>query len=54
MPNLSPAGVRHRYSLYDNKASTGAEAAEGLAKLEASLRRIGYGITVDRGDFSGK
>lgn len=52
MPNLSPAGVRHRYSLYDNKASTGAEAAEGLAQLEASLGRIGYRITVDRGDFS--
>lgn len=54
MPNLSPAGVRNRYSLYDNKASTGAEAAEGLAKLEASLKRIGYRITIDRGDFSGR
>lgn len=50
MPNLSPPGVRGSYSLYDNKASTGEESAEGLPDLEASLGRIGYEIAVDRGD----
>lgn len=42
MPNLSPAKQRKKYSLYNNKASLGAEAAEGLALLEERLRRIGY------------
>ncbi len=27
MPNLSPAGVRKKYMLYDNKLSSGSEAA---------------------------
>ena len=30
MPNLSPAGVRKKYMLYDNKLSSGSEAAESL------------------------
>ena len=30
MPNLSPVIQRSKYSLYDNKASLGAEAAEGF------------------------
>lgn len=50
MPNLSPADVRGRYSLYDNKAYTGQEAAEGLAALKASVAQTGYRVVVDRGD----
>ncbi len=51
MPNLSPQSQRKNYSLYDNKASLGAEAAEGLAKLAERLKRIGYEISKERGDY---
>lgn len=50
MPNLSPAKVRGQYSLYDNKAYTGQEAAEGLAALKKSVARAGYEVVVHRGD----
>ena len=50
MPNLSPAGVRKKYMLYDNKLSSGSEAAESLELLRESLSKIGYGIAVSRGD----
>lgn len=50
MPNLSPSDVRAKYELYNNKLSIGAEAAEGLAALKESLFKLGYEITVDRGD----
>ena len=33
MPNLSPREQREKYTLYDNKAAFGAEAAEGLRAL---------------------
>ena len=33
MPNLSPVIQRSKYSLYDNKASLGAEAAEGASSV---------------------
>ena len=52
MPNLSPSSVREKYSLYDNKAAFGSEAAEGLKELEKQLERIGYTISIDRGDYS--
>lgn len=42
MPNLSPLKQRGKYSLYNGKASLGAEAAEGLALLEKQLEGIGY------------
>ena len=51
MPNLSPASVRANYALYDGKAITNAEAAEGIAQLEAQLATIGYHINWNRGDF---
>ncbi len=51
MPNLSPVTERKKYSLYNNKAALGAESAEGLAKLEQQLQRIGYRISYERGDF---
>jgi biotin synthase len=50
MPNLSPASVRKLYSLYDNKACTGLEAAEYKAQLEKRMGKIGYRIVTDRGD----
>jgi biotin synthase len=52
MPNLSPSDVRAKYAIYENKASWGAEAAEGLAALEAELNSIGYHIDYTRGDFN--
>ena len=51
MPNLSPTDVRAKYSIYDSKASWGAEAAEGIAALEHELRGIDYYIDYSRGDF---
>lgn len=51
MPNLSPTTTRHKYALYNNKASLGAEAAEGLALLQKQLDAIGYQISFNRGDY---
>ena len=53
MPNLSPSDVRTKYAIYENKASWGAEAAEGLKALESELQSIGYHINYTRGDFHG-
>ena len=50
MPNLSPADYRDQYALYDGKAHTGSEAAEGLQQLAAQLATIGYHIDWGRGD----
>ncbi len=52
MPNLSPAGVRKKYSLYDNKACTGDEAAEERESLGRRIARIGYRIADGRGDYN--
>ena len=52
MPNLSPVGVRRKYSLYDNKICTGDESAQCRACLEARLRTIGFETVVDRGDVA--
>ena len=50
MPNLSPVSQRDNYALYDNKANTGAEAAEGLAILAHDLETIHCHIVIGRGD----
>lgn len=50
MPNLSPAQVRKKYLLYDNKLCTGDEAAESLNHLGERMEKIGYHIAVSRGD----
>jgi len=50
MPNLSPEDSRGLYALYDNKASLGAESAQGLNVLAAELATIGYHIDWSRGD----
>lgn len=50
MPNLSPAAVRSKYMLYDNKLSSGAESAQHLEELRQRFDAIGYRICIDRGD----
>lgn len=50
MPNLSPISVREKYTLYNNKANTGSEAAEGVEKLKERMKAIGYEVVCDRGD----
>ena len=52
MPNLSPSDVRAKYAIYENKASWGKEAAEGLSALESELNTIGYHIDYARGDYN--
>ena len=53
MPNLSPQDAREKYTLYDNKLHSGAEAAESLDLLRQSLGKIGYEVAVARGDSLG-
>ena len=50
MPNLSPGEVREKYSLYNNKAYSGSEAAESLAILKKLVNKAGYRVVIDRGD----
>ena len=50
MPNLSPASVRKKYALYDNKLTDGAEAAQCRQELAARMAAIGYEVVTDRGD----
>lgn len=50
MPNLSPLKNRKQYELYDNKISTGEEAAESRANLAKRVASIGYELVDDRGD----
>lgn len=50
MPNLSPADVRGKYLLYDNKICTGDEAAECIRCMTARIAWTGYEVSVERGD----
>ncbi|MBR5427224.1 MAG: [Clostridia bacterium] len=50
MPNLSPADVREKYELYENKICTGDEAAECRRCLEQRVKAAGYRVVTDRGD----
>lgn len=50
MPNLSPAGVRKKYLLYDNKQAFGSEAAQSLEVNRAALEKIGRVASMTRGD----
>lgn len=50
MPNLSPESAREKYTLYNNKLHSGAEAAEHLEMLKERMNKIGYQITIERGD----
>lgn len=51
MPNLSPASVRKKYMLYDNKISDGAESAQSIQTLIEKMNVIGHEIVTDRGDI---
>ena len=51
MPNLTPPSERKKYAIYENKASSGSEAVEGLRALEQELNEIGYHIDYSRGDY---
>ena len=53
MPNLSPLSQRKKYELYDNKLSTGDEAAESRAHLAKNMEEIGYQLVDERGDYIG-
>lgn len=52
MPNLSPAAQRADYSIYDNKLSTGSEAAETVKDTRKRLGKLGVEIPADRGDYN--
>ncbi len=54
MPNLSPAGVRGKYLLYDNKICTGDEAAQCIECLKTRIKKTGCEIVTDRGDRAGR
>lgn len=51
MPNITPMDYRKDYSIYDNKAAYGSEAAEGLALLAAEVAEIGLELTTEKGDY---
>lgn len=51
MPNLSPLSVRKKYLLYDNKICTGDESAQCLQCMENRMKKIGFQVVVDRGDY---
>ena len=50
MPNLSPAEVREKYELYDDKICTGEESAQCRSCLEMRVLSAGYRIVTDIGD----
>lgn len=50
MPNLSPENARDLYMLYENKARTGAEAAQSLESLKKRVKNAGYRIVTDIGN----
>ncbi len=52
MPNLSPTDVRKKYMLYNDKATSDEESAQGLKMLQSELLKIGYCINYDRGDYT--
>lgn len=51
MPNLSPLRFREKYSLYDNKISTGDEAAEAVEEMRQRMKKAGYELVQERGDY---
>lgn len=50
MPNLSPVSVRKLYDLYENKVSTGEEAAQSRASLEEKVKNAGYRVVTAVGN----
>ena len=51
MPNVTPCVNRERYTLYNNKALSGSESAEGLCMLYEELESIGQKPSFERGDY---
>jgi biotin synthase len=54
MPNLSPAGNRKKYMLYDNKIGTSDDVQDGRAKIEIQLAKLGYTIKDGRCDYEAR
>ena len=50
MPNLSPQSYRKLYDLYENKISTGEEAAQSRALLEKRVENAGYRVVTAVGN----
>ncbi len=50
MPNLSPVDVRNKYSLYDGKLNSGAEAAENIRELRRRIETTGCKPMTDIGN----
>ncbi len=50
MPNLSPRAYRKLYDLYENKLSTGEEAAQSRAALEKKVANAGYKVVTAVGN----
>ena len=50
MPNLSPEDAKKKYTLYNNKLSSGAEAAANKRMLEEKMKAIGYKIVTNIGN----
>ncbi len=50
MPNLSPDEHKGKYSLYDNKLSTGNEAAQSIEILKREIESSGNILDMSRGD----
>lgn len=53
MPNFTPAHMRDKYLLYNNKASSGEEASENLALLRRQAEGVGCYLAEGRGDARG-
>lgn len=51
MPNLSPASVRKKYELYNNKLSDGDESAQCVQSLRERMAAIGYEVVTDVGHY---
>lgn len=51
MPNLSPSDVRKMYAIYNDKLSTGKEAAESLENNKRLLIEAGFEPDMSRGDW---
>lgn len=54
MPNLSPVDVRDKYSLYNGKLSTGIEGGESIFALQEEVKKAGFEISFERGDYKEK
>lgn len=50
MPNLSPAEVRPKYELYENKICTGDVAAHCRYCIEGRIKAAGFEVDMGRGD----